>query len=85
MATTQRTTGWFIELLHDSTGKFINIETTDGLIREGRVSGLRLRSLMVNNVSVDFIEEIELNGDPTDCIPINRIGRIIIQTVPTKS
>lgn len=79
-----RTTGWFIELLHESTGKFINIETTDSLIREGRVSGLRLKTIEVNTMQVDLIQEIELNGDPTDCVPLDRIARITLQTVPTK-
>jgi len=62
--------------INGSLGEFIRLETTDGLIREGKLSGLRTRQLLLDDAEVDIITEVELNGDPTDTVAINRIAKL---------
>lgn len=68
--------GWWISAMVAEVGNYISFETTDGLIREGKLSGLRSQSLEWNNEDVEILTEIEMNGDPYDTVPINRIKRI---------
>lgn len=77
--TTTKTTGWWWDQLHNSVGKSISLETVDGACREGRLSGLRMTQTKFNGVDVDVLQELELNGDPTDCIPIDRISSIVVR------
>ena len=74
-----KTTGWWMDRVHASVGKFINLETVDGGVREGRLSGLRLTEMTFNGIPVDVIQELELNGDPTDTIPVGRLKSMTIQ------
>lgn len=71
-----KTTGWWMDRIHNGVGKFINLETVDGGVREGRLSGLRMVSMDFDGTMVDVVNELELNGDPTDTIPVNRIAKI---------
>lgn len=75
-----KTTGWWMDRIHASVGKFINLETVDGGVREGRLSGLRLITMTFNGTPVDVVQELELNGDPTDTIPVGRLSSIHIQS-----
>jgi len=68
--------GWWISALVSEVGNYISFETTDGLIREGKLTGLRSQSLIWNCENVEIITEIEMNGDPYDTVPINRIKKI---------
>lgn len=71
--------GAWMDEIFQSTGRFMTIETLDGMNREGRLSGLRLRSVKFNGEDIDEIVELEVNGDPTDCIPWNRVAKIDFQ------
>ena len=64
---------WIDELVR-STGQHIRLETRDGVVREGRLSGLRSRTIKWNGKGVEILEEVELNGDPYDVVPLNRIA-----------
>lgn len=75
---TNKNPGWWMDKVHESVGKFINLETIDGVLREGRLTGLRLNQLKVNGEQVDRIVELEFNGDPTDCVEMYRIARMDI-------
>lgn len=68
---------WLNEL-GDATGEFIRMETSDGVIREGKVTGLRTREIQVNGEQELIPTEVELNGDPNDTVPLDRLIRIDI-------
>ncbi len=64
---------WIDELVH-TIGQYIRLETTDGIVREGRMSGLQSRQLRWNGEPVEILTELELNGDPFDRVPLDRIA-----------
>ncbi len=66
--------GAWIDELVNSTGQYVRLETRDGVVREGRLSGLGSRTLVWNGKPVEILEEIELNGDPFDKIALDRIS-----------
>jgi hypothetical protein len=65
--------GRWIEQIVKSVGKNFALETTDGVTRQGKVTGLTHKSFMLNGVLVDMPVEIEVNGDPNDRIPLDRL------------
>lgn len=65
--------GKWIDELVGSTGQYIQLETHDGMIREGRLSGLQSRSIKWNGSDVEILTALELNGDPYDQIPLDRV------------
>lgn len=71
--------GRWIDTVYNSVGKFAHIETRDGVHREGKLSGLRTRTIQLNGETVELIEELELNGDPTDCVQFDRIHNLNIE------
>jgi hypothetical protein len=64
---------WLNELA-DTVGRYISLETLDGMRREGRLSSINMRSIKWNGRSVDVLVELELNGDVYDVVPLNRIS-----------
>lgn len=64
---------WLNELA-DTVGRYISLETLDGMRREGRLSGINMRSIKWNGRPVDILVELELNGDVYDVVPLNRIS-----------
>ena len=64
--------GWWIDYLIQSTGKNIHLETSDGVHREGMITGFTFRSMELNGNTVEFPIEVELNKDPSDRIPLER-------------
>jgi hypothetical protein len=76
MSNAAKNNGDWMNKIFDGVGDFVRLETIDGVRREGRMSGLRLRTLMLNGKPVDTITELELNGDPTDCVEIYRVAKI---------
>lgn len=68
---------WLNEL-GDSTGDFIRLETSDGIVREGKITGLRTRAIQFNNEQELMPTEVELNGDPNDTVALDRIIRLDI-------
>lgn len=66
-------TGTWIDALVNSCGQYVRLETLDGGVREGRLSGLRTRELSMFGAKVLMPTDVELNGDPNDTIAIDRI------------
>lgn len=66
--------GKWIDDLVNNQGQQLRLETTDGMDRAGRLSGLSSRQFQMNGQPVEILTEIELNGDPNDRIPIDRIA-----------
>lgn len=79
MESMKMTTAWWIDEIQHSVGKFINLETFDGASREGRLSGVRLEDVEFNGTVAAVLKDLELNGDPTDIVPLDRIKSISIQ------
>jgi len=79
MASKKTSMAWWIEHLLGAVNSFVQLETSDGIRREGRLSGFQLRTMQFNGFDVDVISELELNGDPMDRIPFDRIAKIHIQ------
>ena len=63
---------WVNEVM-DSVGRFFVLETTDGVKREGTISGLACREMIFNGDKVQMPIEIEVNGDAGDRIPLDRL------------
>lgn len=70
--------GQWIDKLVDAVGRNIHLETMEGVFREGKLTGLRMRDLEMNGKRVDYPEAIEFNGDPTDYIDFVLVRRITI-------
>jgi len=66
---------WIDEMVH-SVGQFVSLETNDGAVREGRLSGLQSKTLDWNGAHVEILTGVELNGDIYDVIEINHIASI---------
>jgi hypothetical protein len=64
----------WIDKLLASVNHYINLSTTDGIDRDGRISGFVMRSFVFNGQKIDVPTEIELNGDPNDKISLDRIA-----------
>jgi hypothetical protein len=69
-----RSKGQFVDELFAATGRPCRVETIEGGVRTGRLSGLRVRTLKYNGFDQEIVEEIELNRDPSDTIPLSRIA-----------
>jgi len=70
--------GEWVEKLLDSVGSFLTLETSEGIERSGRLSGFEMRQFTYNGSTVEFPTQIEINGDPMDQIPLERITKIEI-------
>lgn len=75
---------WLNEV-HGAVGSYVYLETVDGIRREGRLSGLRLKSVIFNGEERGVIHELELNGDPTDCVEFYRVASMEVEQVPPAS
>lgn len=65
--------GKWIDTMWDMTGKYVQLETFDGVLREGKLSTLITRSLDLNGRTVNLPTGVELNGDTYDVVPFERI------------
>lgn len=70
--------GQWIDDINDAVGRFVHIETFDGALREGRLTGLRNRDMNINGVEKPFPTAIELNDDSSDYIELILIRKITI-------
>lgn len=67
--------GEWMDIVQASVGKFVHLETRDGVHREGKLTGLRTREIIMNGEPVEMPIALELNGDPNDFIDFEVIGR----------
>lgn len=73
-----RNKGQYVDELFQATGRPCRVETIEGAVRSGRLSGLRTRHFNYNGFDQEIVEEIELNKDPSDTIPLSRIAKLNI-------
>lgn len=73
------TPGQACDAIHNSIGKIVSLETFDGSVRQGRFSGMRSKSIMVNGHTVDWPTGVELNGDAGDVISFELIQTLVIE------
>ena len=74
----EKSRGLWIDDLYRAAGRMVRLETTDGVHRSGRMSGLRSREIQYNGTLTEFVVEIELNGDPSDTVPLGSLVRLDI-------
>lgn len=55
-------------------GRFCALETADGIRREGRITGVGMKELILDGRPCRMPMHIELNGDPQDRIDFARIS-----------
>lgn len=73
-----RPRGAWIDELVDATGRMIRVETLDGVRRIGRLTGLRSRQIMYQDVKEEIPTDLELNGDPHDSVSIANLRSLNI-------
>jgi len=61
--------GWLNDIAN-GVGKYVNLETSDGVVRGGKLTAIHMREIRYNNRKQNVITDIELNGDPSDTIPL---------------
>jgi hypothetical protein len=66
---------WDIDL-EPLVGCHAHLETMDGIRREGRISAVRTKSLVIDGEEVTFPASFELNGDPMDEVDLDRLVRV---------
>lgn len=70
--------GKWIDILAEGIGRYVHLETKEGIFREGKLTALRYRDIEMNGKTVDYPEAIELNGDSMDYISFDLVRRITI-------
>jgi len=68
--------GKWIDDLLNSIDKFVWLETTDGLERQGKITGYSTRKFVLNGKTVHIPVEIELNNDSSDRVPLDRVAKM---------
>lgn len=68
--------GLFFEALERLLEKTIEFETKAGVFRRGKITGFTHGEIMFGKSKVNLINSIELNGDPSDRVPISEIVRL---------
>ncbi len=74
--TSEASSGKWVDDLVGLIGQYVKIETLDGCLREGRLSGLGWALFHVNGGEVRRPTDFELNGDPNDKITLERVKKI---------
>ncbi len=70
--------GKWIDDIVQGVGNNVNLETTDGIRRNGRLSAVRTRRIVFNNGIQEIVTDLELNGDPTDTVAVAQLSTITI-------
>ena len=65
-----------MQTVQDNVGRFVRVETRTGVQRSGRLTNIYAGKLQLNGVEVSIVQEIELNSDRGDTIPIASLVRI---------
>ena len=73
-----KATADLIGQLLTSVGHYVHLETVDGMRREGKVTAFTTRRMDFNGRPLDWPDELELNADPQDHIPLARVLRLTV-------
>ena len=57
-------------------GSVVRIETVDGVHRDGKLTGIGTRAMVINGREVLWPVDLELNGDPGDRIRVDQIREL---------
>jgi hypothetical protein len=71
---------WIDDLWNAAGEQFVRVETAGGTERSGKLSGIRTRTIKFNGEDQEIPIELELNGDPTDTVPLNVLVKIDLGT-----
>lgn len=74
----QNSHGAWIDQIFGAIGSYVHLETSDGVIRSGRLTGLRTKNIKFNGAPQEVVTEMELNADPADCVPVAQLESIKI-------
>ncbi len=75
---------WVDELVAAVGCGYVRIETKDGSRREGKITAIQTRTLIVNGHPEEIPTDIELNGDPIDSIAIDWIQKMELDVPSAK-
>lgn len=71
--------GAWIDAIFEACGKrYVSLETTSGTRREGKLTGLRNKTVRFNKQEREIVVSLELNGDPTDIVDFADLASIDI-------
>jgi hypothetical protein len=70
--------GQWIDDVVAAIGRNVHLETGDGVVREGRFTGLGWREIEINGKTLEYPARVELNGDPSDYVDFPLIVRMNI-------
>lgn len=70
--------GQWIDDVVGAIGRNVHLETSDGVLREGRFTGLAMREIEINGEAREMPSRVELNGDPSDYVDFGLIARMTI-------
>lgn len=76
--TKKKRAGQWIDDVLGAIGRPVHLETGDGVLREGRLTGLGWREIEINGQVREVPNRVELNGDPNDYIDFDLIVRMTI-------
>lgn len=74
----KKSKGAWIDDVWDGVGGYVRLETATGTERSGKLSGIRNRTVKFNGEDVLIPVELELNGDPTDTVPLHVVSKLSI-------
>jgi hypothetical protein len=66
---------WDVEI-KPMVGQFAHAETTDGVFREGKITGVRTYEVPINGTKFIVPLAFELNGDPNDVIEFKQLAKL---------
>ncbi len=69
---------WEIHL-DEMVGKFVHLETRDGSIREGKLTGIETYDLEINNSTYRVPMCFQINGDALDTISFQQIKEMTLR------
>ena len=66
---------WDVEI-EPMIGQFAHAETTDGVFREGKITGVRTFPVLINGEHFKVPLAFELNGDPNDTLEFKQLAKL---------
>lgn len=70
--------GQWIDDVVGAIGRHVHLETGDGGLREGRLTGIAWHEMEINGEAREYPKRFELNGDPTDFVDFDAVTRMTI-------
>lgn len=71
--------GKMVDKLINTVNKQVSLETDDGVQRQGKLTGWRMRSMKLDGEEVTMPIALELNSDPMDTVQLDRVKRMVVK------